>query len=141
MSGIWTEEDLRTTVPFEEIDIDSMDDASSTSDLLAALPDDPPIETEPTTDRLTSVETYDYARRNVTPPYQRVNARNDPARVYDEITAVRENPLRREERQWLDVHAVVDEQGRLQLPPRMARRLAAGSVVEIRVASWALPDE
>lgn len=42
------------------------------------------------------------------------------------------------QRAWVDLHAVVDEEGRLRLPEDAARKLQPGAIVEVRVAAWAL---
>jgi hypothetical protein len=141
MSGIWTEEDLRTTIQFEEIDVDDTGVGPTTSDLLSALPDDPAIETEERDRRLhpgrASAPTISQENWDMMPAHERLK----PERVYEEVTAVREDPRRVEKTQWIDVHAVVDRNGRLTLPGKLAERLAPGSVVEIRIGRWALPEK
>ena len=142
MSGIWTEDDLRSTIPFEEIDVDDTDVGPTTSDLLSGLPENPSIETERAVARIVGERpTRTKESWEVIPAQGTVRQPDHPARVYDEVTAVREDPRRRENRQWVDVHAVVGDDGELKLPMRLARRLPKGSVVEVRIASWVLPDE
>jgi hypothetical protein len=149
MSGIWTEDDLRSTIPFEEIEV-LESEADTPDDLLDELPHDrePIEEMEPTVARLPhqiSEErpTRRQANWDLTPPLSTAEHRTPTrARVHDEVTAVRTNPLRsREERYWVDAHAVVDREGKLTLSPRVARQLPEGAVVEIRIARWALEED
>lgn len=75
---------------------------------------------------------------NVAPP---MDTANDPIEApRDEITNVRAR--QREEREWVDLHAVVDDEGRLRLPEDTARKLQPGAIVEVRIAAWAVdPDK
>jgi hypothetical protein len=146
---MWTEDDLRTTIPFEEIEVLASEDSEAPEDLLDELPSH--------TDRIGDLEPQSGPREltpttgsrknwQVTPPLEESSESSTRTRqVHDEVTAVTRNPLQTrqssEESYWVDVHAVVDEDGRLSLPPRLARRLEQGAVVELRIAQWALSDE
>ena len=79
---------------------------------------------------------------DLTPPLRTVaTPRPKPPKVYEEVTAVGQDPRRSESAAWIDVHAVVDAEGRLKLPERVARDLREGTVVELRLARWAVADD
>jgi len=144
MSGTWRQDELRGTIPFEEIELIEIVDFES-NDLLEALPDEPAIMLELTVARVPhplrqEVPTVAQAGWELTPPLGSLQSRANRRPVHDEVTAVRPAP-QGQEQHWVDLHAIVDGEGRLELPARISTKLPAGAVIEIRVASWALPDQ
>ena len=133
MSGSWTESDLRGTIPFEDIELIEITDEPA--DLLDEVIDGSAVRSY-----VPGLAKQDDPRWEATPPLGSWNpSRKDPA-PFDEVTAVRAAPDNDGEAHWVDIHAVVGRDGELRLPERLARRMREGTVVEVRVAAWAVVD-
>jgi len=164
------DEELRGTIPFEDIDLEEDEgddfgellDAVNSGDSVetydpnprgidrtirravpediarAAKPAEPALENARTTRRepwdVGPPEPAEPADAPV-PPGEKTTVRKVP-RVFREETRIHrlQDPAPTSQH-WIDCHAVVDADGRLKIPAKIASRLQSGEVIEIRIAS------
>lgn len=154
MNGPWQDDDPAGTIRLDESDIVEMESAA---DLFAPFPNElrqvaSNIDTvRGTPSQLAQESPTREARMWDLSPRAAQHAgasahhddspTNGRARTpYREVTAVRSNRDGERDREWIDMHAVVDDEGRLRLPEDVARALQSGAIVEVRLAAWAVKD-
>ena len=133
MSESWNDDELRGTIKFEDVELIEITDEPD--DLLEAVAQGATAE-----NYFQSMTTNEVMRWESTPPLGSWNPMRAQRAPFDEVTAVRRKPETDAESHWVDIHAIVGRDGELRLPERLAQRLREGTVVEVRVAAWAVAD-
>lgn len=139
----WRDDDPAGTIRLEDSDLVEM---HSAVDLFAPFPDEARAQQEDTVrgvpHPIHQSPTRNAASWDLDPMAQpsRRAPQDGPREPFSEVTAVRNARSGGKERQWVDLHAVVDENGRLRLPENVAKQLQEGAIVEVRLAAWAVPD-
>lgn len=155
MSGRRQHDDAAGTIRLDEDDLVEM---QSETDLFAPFPDEARAQREDTVSRVPQQVVHEAPTRQArnwdlspspphfeddTPTNGRARAPHpQPQPPREEVTAVRAGGRASDEdqREWIDSHAVVDDEGRLRLPEDIARALQPGAIVEVRLAAWAVEE-
>ncbi len=135
-------DDPAGTIRLDEADLVEM---HSAVDLFAPFPEDARAQQEATAHGVPhpihQAPTRQAAAWDIEPARAAAAAREPQPETPNEITAVRKPRKGTKEREWVDLHAVVDEEGRLRLPEHVAKQLQVGAIVQVRVAGWAIADD